>query len=1371
MVRFSFRSWLSFAPTGLPVRKRQGAYPGIERLEDRVVLSAYSVTSTLDSVDVSPGDGVAADASGNATLRAAVMDSNATAGSDTITLGAGVFTMSLPGRSENAALTGDLDITGNLTIEGAGAGQTILDAAMLDRFFHVMAGKTLTLRNVTIRNGRESGGGAIQNDGTLLLENVILTGNSTTTRGGAIYNNTGTLTLQSVNLIGNSTGDVPTSSANGGAVGSFGGTVTIVGCQFASNTATGDGGAIDSRSTTLQITNSTFQGNFANVAGAVRLFNGTATLTNNTFNGDHANTSGGALASNLCALTINGGSFTGNYLSPAPTPATARMGGSLNLVGVNSSSPTVNINGVTFQQTGSGDGGGIYVSNVRVNLSNSTFDRVSGRQGGAISNAAGGILTMVNTTIVGGTATAGGAILNAAQLQMTNCTISGNTSTSPSAAVANTGSFTSMNNLIAGNVSGADVIGAFTSLGGNLIGNGSGSTGFTQPADQVGTATSPINPLLSPLANNGGTVPTMAIAAKSPARDAGVSGGPATDARGLPRTSDKVDIGAYEYQNHLPVAGPFNVTSKEDEDLSGQLIASDADGDTLTYELLVAPTVGTLFVQPNGNFHYVPKGNAFGLVGFRYRATDGRGFSNNVDAEILIAPVNDAPTVSDQDFAIEENSSNGTVIGTVQASDIDSSVLTGQIVSGNEDGAFYLDPTTGVITVADVTALNFELTPTWAFVVRITDDGSPEASSLATITIHLSDINDAPQLESPTYAIDEMSPIGTVVGLVPYTDEDAQQSLTFEIASSDIPGAFAIDATTGQITVADGTLLDFETDANLLVRIRVTDPGTPIQYSFAVVTVNLNDVNDAPIILDQTFSLPENSPNGNLIAQIDMSDVDSTLLVSEILSGNESGAFALDTQTGKLFVANSSLLNFETNPTFSLVVRVTDNGLPALSDQATITISLKDVNEAPSVDSPAFAIAENSVYGSSVGTVTATDQDAGQSLTYSIDSGNPNGAFAIDAATGQIVVANSTAVNFEANPIFNLVVKVADNGTPTLYATTTVTISLGDINEAPVVGSTTFAIDENSANGSSVGTVTATDQDSGQTLTYSIESGNPNGEFAIDAKTGQIVVANSAALNFEVNPVFNLVVKVADNGAPTLYSTTTVTITLRDVNEAPQISSQSFKIDEKSPNGLMLGALWASDPDVGQSLAYFIVSGNSNGAFAINPATGKISVANSAALDFGTTPQFNLQVRVTDDGLPGLASTTTATVSLNPVSSPPTTATVVLNVEVVDPTNTIRLGKKFDVAILGSATFDTSLVNVGKVRFGKLGTENSLLQNSKCPVAYHYRDVNRDGRMDLVIRVDADYTGLQVGDTLVRLTGQMLNGQAFTSSSSIVVKR
>ena len=112
-----------------------------------------------------------------------------------------------------------------------------------------------------------------------------------------------------------------------------------------------------------------------------------------------------------------------------------------------------------------------------------------------------------------------------------------------------------------------------------------------------------------------------------------------------------------------------------------------------------------------------------------------------------------------------------------------------------------------------------------------------------------------------------------------------------------------------------------------------------------------------------------------------------------------------------------------------------------------------------------------------------------------------------------------------------------------------------------------FSVAENSANGTNVGTVVASDPDAGQTLTYSILSGNTSGAFAINASTGVLTVANSAALNFEVTPSFALVVKVQDNGTGTLSSQATVTVSLTNINEVPVISNQAFEVIEYSPNG------------------------------------------------------------------------------------------------------------------------------------------------------------------------------------------------------------
>ena len=140
------------------------------------MLAVFTVNSLLDTVDVNPGDGVAADAAGQTTLRAAIMEANAASGADTINLPAGTYTLNRTGSEEHGCVTGDLDITRDLTIIGGGASTTIIDATGLgDRVFHVINGDAANLtdvqwQEVTIMGGSASGGSSWQQD-----------------RGGGIY--------------------------------------------------------------------------------------------------------------------------------------------------------------------------------------------------------------------------------------------------------------------------------------------------------------------------------------------------------------------------------------------------------------------------------------------------------------------------------------------------------------------------------------------------------------------------------------------------------------------------------------------------------------------------------------------------------------------------------------------------------------------------------------------------------------------------------------------------------------------------------------------------------------------------------------------------------------------------------------------------------------------------------------------------------------------------------------------------------------------------------------------------------------------------------------------------------------------------------
>jgi hypothetical protein len=222
-----------------------------------------------------------------------------------------------------------------------------------------------------------------------------------------------------------------------------------------------------------------------------------------------------------------------------------------------------------------------------------------------------------------------------------------------------------------------------------------------------------------------------------------------------------------------------------------------------------------------------------------------------------------------------------------------------------------------------------------------------------------------------------------------------------------------------------------------------------------------------------------------------------------------------------------------------------------------VLLNTTPTNQPPVIDNQSFGVAENSPSGMVVGTVAASDPDARQALSYQITAGNTGGAFALDASTGQLTVANGAALDFETTPVFTVAVRVTDNGSPARSSTATITIRLDDIaellNQPPTIGAQEFAINENAANGTVVGTVAASDPDAGQTLTYQITAGNTagstSGVLAINSNTGELTVANGAALDFETTPVFILTVQATDNGSPAMSSTAKITVKLNDVNE------------------------------------------------------------------------------------------------------------------------------------------------------------------------------------------------------------------------------
>ncbi len=163
------------------------------------------------------------------------------------------------------------------------------------------------------------------------------------------------------------------------------------------------------------------------------------------------------------------------------------------------------------------------------------------------------------------------------------------------------------------------------------------------------------------------------------------------------------------------------------------------------------------------------------------------------------------------------------------------------------------------------------------------------------------------------------------------------------------------------------------------------------------------------------------------------------------------------------------------------------------------------------------------------------------------------------------------------------------------------------VNDDPVADDQAFSVNENSANGTAVGTVVATDLDNGAVLGYAITGGNTGGAFSINALTGAILVANSAALDFETTPTFNLTVEVTDEHGAT--DSATVTINLEDVaeNVNPTAVNDVWILSQNTAVTLPSIAVLANDSDPnGDSLAISSVTGatlNADGSISLSVGT------------------------------------------------------------------------------------------------------------------------------------------------------------------------
>ncbi len=387
----------------------------------------------------------------------------------------------------------DASLTGNTSTQKSGTAAVGGGALWISSYQNT----TLTGCAISANVAGSTGGGIDLEAGNLIVDSTTIGGTSTAAansavNGGGIYS-AGTLTVQNNSLID---GNVATSS--GGGIDVAGGNLTVSGGTISSNTASKGGGGIyfdGGGSLTLQpgsLGGVTVSGNQDHNNGAgINLNSGTATLSDVTLQG---NTENG---------TFGGGVYNNATMELADCTLFA-----------NSTAPN----------TAGGGGGGIFNAGTLTALDCTLSGNTSAVNGGGFRE--GGTASLINCTITANVATnSGGGVFNpAGATTLVHCTIAGNTAGAAGGGVSSSGQVTLFNVIVAGNTcsNGSDVKGAVTGNN-NLIGNGTGMSGLVNgtSGNEVGTASSPLNPLLGPLASNGGPTQTMLLLSGSPAGGAG----------------------------------------------------------------------------------------------------------------------------------------------------------------------------------------------------------------------------------------------------------------------------------------------------------------------------------------------------------------------------------------------------------------------------------------------------------------------------------------------------------------------------------------------------------------------------------------------------------------------------------------------------------------------------------------------------------------------------------------------------------------------------------------------------------------------------------------------------------------------------------
>lgn len=508
------------------------------------------------------------------------------------------------------------------------------------------------------------------------------------------------------------------------------------------------------------------------------------------------------------------------------------------------------------------------------------------------------------------------------------------------------------------------------------------------------------------------------------------------------------------------------------------------------------------------------------------------------------------------------------------------------------------------------------------------------------------DTNDNPPVFSGLFsvAVPEDLPLHSLILTLTSTDRDTLMyaNATYQLIAGSESSPFAVDALSGNIT--NIRVLDAETKERYRPDVRVSDSSYSVETQL---TIRLLDVNDnAPRFVSPSFvfELREGQRPGTVVGQLVADDRDISSPNNEFYFSlkRPSTLFELNAESGQITALRSleyqrTLDGPSAMNTHTLEVLVTDLGMPSLSSQATVTISVTDANNhAPVFEHSDYvsAVPENAVVGTSILKVEANDYlDFGLNadVGYRVTGGNGSSHFDVETDSGVVFVSRALTNKIGSN--FVVVVTATDRGDPPQSSSANVVLTITPVNRnTPEFRNNIFtrSVPEDVSVGYVVDTFSANDRDTGLNgeVRFFLPQGNEQGLFAIDPVTGSLTVAK--VLDYESQRSHALNITAKDMGLLSRSVSRTYTVNLVDVNDNSPVFNQTVYntfVAENSPRNTVILNIQAEDADSGNNaVVRYSITGNAaaKSKFAMHEVHGSITVQGD--LDYEARDMYTLTV-------------------------------------------------------------------------------------------------------------------------------------------------